>query len=82
MTMSVSEKAHPEYLAYVNDAYNNSYTVEEGDYKLYETSTSLAGEKGMAMRSTLVEKDDNSRRKAQGFQTWVKGAQRRGRDLY
>jgi hypothetical protein len=77
MTMSVSEKAHPEYLAYVNDAAKNSYTVDDTDFKIYETSTALAGEKGLAMRSTLVEKDDNSRRKAQGFQTWVKGSQRR-----
>jgi hypothetical protein len=77
MTMSVSEKAHPEYLAYVNDAIQNSYTVDDADFKIYETSTAVAGERGMAMRSTLVEKDDNSRRKAQAFQTWVKGSQRR-----
>ena len=77
MTMTVSEKAHPEYLAYINDAVNSSYVVDDADFKVYEASTALAGEKGMAMRSTLVEKDDNSRRKAQGFQTWVKGSQRR-----
>jgi hypothetical protein len=70
--MTIHEKAHPEYLAYVNDTYMNNHPVEENDAKLYETSTSIA-EKGMAMRATLVDKDELSRRKAQGFQTWVKG---------
>jgi len=69
--MTVHEKAHPEYTAYVNDAYKNSYSVEENDAKMYETSTSLATN-GMGMRSTLLEKDEISRRKAQSFQTWLK----------
>ena len=74
--MTVHEKAHPEYTTYVNDAYENNYTVEENDVKMYEMSTSLA-EKGMTMRATLVDKDELSRRKAQGFQSWVKGQQRK-----
>ena len=74
--MTVHEKAHPEYSAYVDDAYGNNYTVEENDLKMYERSTSLA-ERGMTMRATLVDKDELSRRKAQGFQSWVKGQQRK-----
>ena len=74
--MTVSEKVHPEYTAYVNDIWKNNHSIDENDQKLYETSTSLA-EKGMAMKATLVEKDELSRRKAQGFQTWVKGQQRK-----
>jgi hypothetical protein len=76
LTMTVHEKAHPEYTAYVNDTYGNNHTVEENDVKMYETITSLA-EKGMTMRATLVDKDESSRRKAQGFQSWVKGQQRK-----
>jgi hypothetical protein len=76
LTMTVHEKAHPEYSAYVNDIWINNHPVDENDQKLYETSTSLA-EKGMAMRSTFVDKDGLSRRKAQEFQTWVKGQQRK-----
>jgi hypothetical protein len=73
--MTVSEKVHPEYTAYVDDIWKN-HSIDESDQKLYETSTSLA-EKGMAMKATLVEKGELSRRKAQGFQTWVKGQQRK-----
>ena len=71
LTMTVPEKAHPEYTAYVEDAYVNNYDVEDNDLKLYETSISLPG-KAMMMRAALVEKDEITRRKAQGFQTWVK----------
>jgi len=70
--MTTHEKSHPEYIAYVDDTYTNNHTVDESDFNLYEASTSLP-EKGMAMRATLVEKDEVSRRKAQVFQTWVKG---------
>lgn len=74
--MTVHEKVHPEYTAYVNDVYRDNQTVGEHDVKMYETTTSLA-EKGMMMRATLVDKDESSRRKAQGFQSWVKGQQRK-----
>ena len=70
--MTVHEKHHPEYTKYVQDTYTNNHAVEENDYKMYEQSMSLPV-KGMEMRATLVEKDEQSRRKAQGFQTWVKG---------
>lgn len=76
LTMTVHEKAHPEYLAYVNDAVNSTYCVDESDLKLYDTVTTL-GEKTLAMRATLMDKDEISRRKAQGYQTWVKGQQRK-----
>ena len=76
LTMTVHEKVHPEYTAYVNDAFGNNYNVDENDVKMYETSASLA-EKGMMMRATLVDKDELSRRKAQGYQSWVKGQQRK-----
>jgi hypothetical protein len=72
LTMTVSEKGHPEYTAYVEGAYANNYGVEENDLRLYETSTSIV-EKGMMMRATLLEKDEVTRRKAQTFQTWIKG---------
>jgi hypothetical protein len=70
--MTMHEKIHPEYTAYVDDACKSNYAVDENDLKLYETSASLA-EKTMTMRATFTEKDEFSRRKAQGFQTWVKG---------
>jgi hypothetical protein len=70
--MTIHEKSHPEYTAYVEDAYSDKLSVDKNDVNLYESSTTLP-EKGMAMRATLVEKDEVSRRKAQGFQTWVKG---------
>jgi hypothetical protein len=66
------EKSHPDYTAYINDAYNNNLTVSENDQKIYEASTSLPLER-MTMRGTLVDTDETSRRKAQAFQTWVKG---------
>lgn len=74
--MTVHEKAHPEYLAYINDAAESNYCVDDNDIKLYENVITIA-EKALAMRATLVDKDDLSRRKAQGYQTWVKGQQRK-----
>jgi len=70
--MSVPEKAHPEYTAYVEGMYDNKHVLEDADLKLYEAATSIA-KQGMPMRATLLEKDEVTRRKAQGFQTWVKG---------
>ena len=70
--MTVHDKFHPEYTPYVEDAYSNNHVVNESDLNIYEMSTSLP-EKGMAMRATLVDKDELSRRKAQVFQTWLKG---------
>jgi len=72
LTTTLLEKSHPEYTAYVQDAYTNHYTVDEGDQTLYDNTVSLPI-KGMQMRATLLEKDELSRRKAQGFQTYVKG---------
>ena len=61
------------FTTYVENAYNNTYTISEKDLKAYETHVS-SSEKSMLMRATLFEKDDDlSRRKAQGFQTWLKG---------
>ena len=74
--MTVHEKAHPEYLAYVNDAAKSAYRVDENDIKLYDAVTTI-GAKAVAMRATLVDKDEVSRRKAQVYQTWVKGQQRK-----
>jgi hypothetical protein len=76
LTMTVHEKAHPEYLAYINNAANSKYHVDENDLKLYDAVT-MVPEKTLAMRATLVDKDEVSRRKAQGYQTWVKGQQRK-----
>jgi hypothetical protein len=70
--MTVLEKAPPEYTAYIDNAYTNEHSIEESDLKLYEINTSLV-ERGMTMRATLVDKDELSRRKAQGYQMWVKG---------
>lgn len=70
--MTAPEKVHPEYTDYVDDACKSNYVVDESDLKLYKTSASLA-EKTMTMRSTFTEKDEFSRRKAQGYQTWIKG---------
>jgi hypothetical protein len=72
LTTTLLEKSHPEYTAYVEDAYNNSYAVNDGDHSMYDTAVSLPI-KGMQMSATLLEKDELSRRKAQGFQTYVKG---------
>ena len=72
MTTTLLEKSHPEYTAYVEDAYNNNYAVNDGDHSMYDTAVSLPI-KGMQMSATLLEKDELSRRKAQGFQTYVKG---------
>jgi hypothetical protein len=74
--MTVHEKAHPEYMAYINDAAKSAYRVDENDLKLYDAVTTI-GEKTLAMRATLMDKDEISRRKAQGYQTWVKGQQRK-----
>jgi hypothetical protein len=70
--MGLHEKSHPDYTAYVNDGYTNNHSIDENDQKIYGTSTSLPV-KGMVMRATLVDTDELSRRKAQGFQAWVKG---------
>jgi hypothetical protein len=70
--MGLHEKSHPDYTAYVTDGYTNNHSIDENDQKIYETSTSLPV-KGMVMRATLVDTDELSRRKAQGFQAWVKG---------
>ena len=72
LTTTLLEKSHPEYTAYVQDAYHNNYTVNDSDHGLYDNAVSLPV-KGMQMRATLLEKDEISRRKAQGFQTYVKG---------
>ena len=66
------EKSHPQYAAYVDNAHKSNHKVDENDLKLFEANTSLA-EKGMAMRASLVDKDEVTRRKAQGFQAWLKG---------
>jgi hypothetical protein len=71
--MTLYEKPDSSFVTYVEDAQNNSHKVSESDQKTYEAYVS-SGEKAMMMRSTLFEKDDEvSRRKAQGYQTWVKG---------
>jgi hypothetical protein len=71
--MKMYENFDPFFKTYVEDAQNNSHKVSESDLKIYDTHTT-SGEKVMMMRSTLFDKDDDiTRRKAQGFQTWVKG---------
>jgi len=76
LTMTVHEKAHPEYLAYINDAAKSDHRVDDNDLKLYDNVTRMA-EKTLAMRATLMDKDEFSRRKAQGYQTWLKGQQKK-----
>lgn len=72
LTTGLHEKSHPEYSTYIENAYKNNYAVDDNDLKVYEASTSIV-ETSMAMRASLVDKDELSRRRAQGFQTWVKG---------
>ena len=74
--MTVHEMVHPEYTTYFDGASKNDYVVEENNLKVYETATSVA-QGGMAMRATFVDKDETARRKAQWYQTWVKGQQRK-----
>jgi len=74
--MTVHEKTYPEYLTYVNDAAKNNYGVDDNDLKLYDNVTTLA-ERALPMRATLLDKDEISRRKVQGYQMWVKGQQRK-----
>jgi hypothetical protein len=65
------EKSHPKYTSYVEDTYMNTQAVSDADVQIYDNTVSLAV-KGMDMRATLLEKDELSRRKAQGFKTYVK----------
>jgi len=70
------EKSHPKYTSYLKDTYTSNHVVNDADVDLYKNIVSLPIE-GMNMRATLLEKDDVSRRKAQGFKTYVKGQRER-----
>jgi len=65
------EKNHPKFTSYVEDTYSNKHVVSDADLDMYDNAVSLPMRE-MDMRATLLEKDDLSRRKAQGFKTYVK----------